>query len=49
MIDVQIIDEATNQQVSFCTEICGDGRRFEDQCDDGYNDPDPNAVDGCSN
>ena len=29
--------------VTFCTEICGDGKRFEDECDDGNT----RSGDGC--
>ena len=32
------------QRVSFCAEICGDGRKFEDECDDENTD----SGDGCS-
>lgn len=32
------------QDVSFCVEKCGDGRRFENECDDGNSDD----GDGCS-
>lgn len=30
--------------MQYCTEICGDGRRFEDECDDGNT----RSNDGCS-
>lgn len=33
--------------MSYCLEICGDGRRFDDFCDDGNNDNGDGCTDNC--
>jgi cysteine-rich repeat protein len=34
-------------QTSFCAEICGDGKRFEYECDDGNNINGDGCSDSC--